>query len=175
MSSASDFYLQRGYKYHPVDWAVEREFNEVTFQGPLVPLLENKFFVGSAEQGFIKDYQELESGCYYFAISPCVRIGDFNRSSFHQPYFLKLELFYKGKNKEDNEIALKKIMDDAFAFFSQFKTPTTLKKEDGSFDLEINQIEVGSYGIRDSAPYFFVYGTGVAEPRLSQALGEKND
>lgn len=42
------------------------------------------------------------------------------------------------------------------------------------WDVEVDGVEVGSYGhneLRDGdAPFVWVYGTGLAEPRLSQAI-----
>lgn len=175
MVEASNFYQARGYRYHPVDWAVEKEYNEVTFQGKMHPVAGDLYFVGSAEQGFIKDYEILEPGTFYYAISPCVRPGDHNLSPLHRPYFLKLELFYKGKDDVDNIKGLEKIKTDATLFFSQFSNIEIRQKEGLDFDIEINGVEVGSYGLRKQGPYNFIYGTGLAEPRLSQALGRKDD
>ena len=38
------------------------------------------------------------------------------------------------------------------------------------YDLMINGIEVGSYGLRMGNGYEWVYGTGLAEPRFSVAI-----
>lgn len=46
-----------------------------------------------------------------------------------------------------------------------------------SYDLEYNEIELGSYGIRRCGYLNWIYGTGVAEPRLTRTLkkcGVKN-
>lgn len=47
---------------------------------------------------------------------------------------------------------------------------TKVEIDEFSYDLEINNIEVGSYGIRQYKNLFWVYGTGLAEPRFSQAI-----
>ena len=42
------------------------------------------------------------------------------------------------------------------------------------YDIEsCNGIELGSYGIREFAGFRWIYGTGVAEPRLSLCIARK--
>ena len=49
-------------------------------------------------------------------------------------------------------------------------------KSDGVADLEIAGIEVGSYGIRHHELVgHWAFGTGLAEPRYSQAMGKYNE
>ena len=42
--------------------------------------------------------------------------------------------------------------------------------DENSYDIVINNIEVGSYGIRENSFLKYIYGTACAEPRLSIAL-----
>ena len=65
-------------------------------------------------------------------------------------------------------------MADAQQFFS-LHVPVDLVKTDDersdeSYDIESNGIELGSYGIRQHENITWVYGTGLAEPRLSIAI-----
>ena len=50
--------------------------------------------------------------------------------------------------------------------------PTAVKTDEG-YDLEINGIEVGSYGARYHAKIgWWAYGTGLAEPRYTTAMNK---
>ena len=45
-----------------------------------------------------------------------------------------------------------------------------VKTEEG-LDIELNGIEIGSYGYRSYKDFHWIYGTALAEPRFSLAAG----
>lgn len=168
ISTASHFYEGKGYTYYPTAWAVEEEFHRVTFDGALSPLTTDTYLVGSAEQSFVKDFISLPVDTFLYAISPCFRLADAEKSPYHHAYFLKLELFYRGSSQLKNKGALTKVIFDADTFFTTLGAICALHKlSEESYDLEIKGVEVGSYGIRTTKAGSFCYGTGLAEPRFS--------
>jgi len=48
------------------------------------------------------------------------------------------------------------------------------KISENTYDMSINGVEVGSYGIRRCEYLEWIYGTGCAEPRFSQVLFQGN-
>lgn len=46
----------------------------------------------------------------------------------------------------------------------------SIEKVDYGYDLLLSGIEVGSYGFREYKNNKWIYGTGLAEPRFSQAF-----
>ena len=72
------------------------------------------------------------------------------------------------------------MISDAFLTLSRFlgidDVLGTISTDEG-YDIVLNGIEVGSYGIRQHENLRWIYGTGIAEPRFSTALkiGAEND
>lgn len=127
--------------------------------------------VGSAEQGFI--YLLLNNRIKqkkYFSITPCFRAERYDET--HQPWFMKLELFHLSSDKQD----LENMIQESMSFFSSKDVVPQLEQTSiNSYDILINNIEIGSYGFRDIEQYRFIYGTGLALPRFSIAKQEKNN
>lgn len=76
---------------------------------------------------------------------------------------MKLELIVIGQ--KDYNVLL-----DANRFFNRYANTCITKQQEG-FDIEVDGVEIGSYGFRrmpDGVPY--TYGTGVAEPRFSGCI-----
>lgn len=126
--------------------------------------------VGSAEQGFLQlvlDDKLEDRYATYMSDGPCFRPLDEGRSPYHHGYFYKLELFCL-----DCEDRWAPFLETAREFFQAHtdKKVKTVRTEEG-FDLEIDGIEVGSYGRRMVGPLDWSYGTGLALPRFSQVVG----
>jgi hypothetical protein len=158
------------YAYVEVPWAVPPEDIGATFvptgSDPAIPGMG--FLVGSAEQGFVKLDREGALGAGRFvACSPCFRVREPVFDIFHQPYFMKVELY---RNDRVDEAALMEMIRDARQLFRLFlgSDPELVATDEG-FDIEVNGIEVGSYGIRSYGALRWIYGTGLAEPRFSLA------
>ena len=168
IASVIELYKQGDYKYIEVPWKVPLFIQQITYP-PLGDRQKSKI-VGSAEQSFLYLHHlgKLEKG-KYIACTPCVR-KEQEYDRLHQNYFLKVELFQTTDVIVDS---LNQMISDAFIVLSQFitneDTLTTVKTEEG-YDIELNGIEVGSYGIRSHNDLTWIYGTGLAEPRFSTAL-----
>jgi hypothetical protein len=48
-------------------------------------------------------------------------------------------------------------------------------RSDESYDIECNGVELGSYGVRHFENIDWIYGTGLAEPRLSTVMNKYLD
>ncbi len=161
IAESIQFYQRRGYTWVDTDWIVSQQTIQTTFSGDLEKC-HLGYLVGSAEQGFI---QLIQSGQIcpgnYVSAGPCFRFGDNGQPGKH-PYFFKVELCSVGQTMQ-----LAKIISDANTYLKGQVVPT----EEG-FDIEINGIEVGSYGSRNIDGMLWHYGTGLAEPRYTEATSK---
>lgn len=165
ISDAIEYYQFIGYKYFSVPWIVEKEVINITkpasarsfetFMGSLV---------ASGEQSFLQVRNILIDDKRYVCATPCFR--DEQEDFLHQIWFFKVELMVP------NPLTwtLEQIIQQAKLFFDRYGTTKLIKTDIGT-DIYINNIEVGSYGIRHYRDFSWIYGTGVAEPRLSKAIG----
>lgn len=178
IARALDFYKrQRQYEYVEVPWVVGKEAVDITR-----PPLSRRFdvtwgadpvgaLVASGEQSLLDIRADLCPGRKYVCVTPCFR--DDTPDQFHQREFMKVELMIVVWKHDPAEPALHTITQDARAFFGLFQScgsTLQLTQTDIGQDLTIEGIEVGSYGCREHGDFRWVYGTGVAEPRLSQSL-----
>ena len=167
---AQTYYENLGWVYVDTPWVVDTKIQRLTAPtkdaivhseiGPLV---------GSAEQGFLAIRETLTPGLKYQSFSPCFRQEIPDR--WHLPYFMKVELFAYGNQLP----ALKAILEDGIShaelFFKEYAGLSTHRLWTGgdTYDLIANGVEVGSYGLRSFFDeYYTFYGTGLAEPRMSQ-------
>lgn len=167
---ALESYKSLGYKLVDVPMLVEEQYSLLTKPKGKVDLFHSngKVYVASAEQSFIQMFQQgkLRHG-KYAAITPCYR-DEGILDDIHFNIFLKIELIDVGG------CGVAPMINDAQVFLynntNHFAKAVKTNDSEMSYDLEINNIEVGSYGVRympDGTPY--VYGTGLAEPRTSYA------
>ena len=139
---------------------VEPEKNRFRVEGT------DQYLVASGEQGFAQLMLDgvLPEGKYQ-TIGPCFRDDAVDR--LHQKHFMKLELI-------DTTLfptALHDMVDGAVVVLRRCGAcDPIVKATDFGFDIEINGIEVGSYGIREARGFKWVFGTGLAEPRFSLAI-----
>lgn len=100
-------------------------------------------------------------------VTPCFR--DDQTDDIHHKTFMKVELI---KADEVSNAHLIRLMSDAISFFEQYVTVKVKETGPQSYDLICKQsrVELGSYGIREFKNLKWIYGTGVAEPRLSEAM-----
>jgi hypothetical protein len=201
------YYTEQGFEHIEVPWFIPRHINLLTKPSFLhhdksFCLTENLFnqneyeLLGSAEQAFIylALNNEIKENINYVAFSPCFRTEPLIDTN-HLYYFLKVELFSYIKIDcisklahdqhlvEQSHQKMLMIHQHAFNFFNTLvanKTHNTLESvvmNDKSIDIELNQVEVGSYGNRIICTekefnnnIIVSYGTGLAEPRFSQNL-----
>jgi len=176
IAKAIEFYHLNGYSYIEAPWVVSKDALSATLPpnkfgyGLYHPNQPLNYLVGSAEQSLIQMMLngDLKYGDKICAAGPCFR--DDIIDEFHFPYFFKVELMEI--NGDENSVH--RIMRTVKGFIDIINGPlvNTLKTEDG-FDLTVNGVEIGSYGIRTFKGYTWAYGTGLALPRYSQ-LSRKN-
>ena len=165
VSKAIMFYTNNGYEYIEVPWIVSLEAIRSTFDGEPLKSKEG-CLVGSAEQSFVQMMIDgkLKAG-RYIAATPCFRNEIYDNTHF--PYFFKLELIHFLEKSLDDCICL------SASFFNRYTSVSVVDTNIGK-DLYVNDIEVGSYGVREFGKFYWTYGTGLAEPRFSIAVGNRN-
>ena len=176
IADAIDYYQDNGYKLIDAPWTVsEQALKITTTKEHNIKNNEylDKYLVGSAEQSFLEliKRNKLRFG-KYCAVTPCFRNDE--EDELHQKYFMKLELIHYADNWWTLNSNLEMMIHDAQTFFSLFTDVSVVKTNDDrsqeSYDIEHNGIELGSYGIRNHENIRWIYGTGLAEPRFSNAL-----
>ncbi len=189
---AREFYSSEGYTEVDLSWTASAGAISLTKPPHAKNFLLDKFdfLVGSGEQSFLDmlNRNELVPNRRYFGTTPCFR--DDVEDELHSRYFLKTELFIPLPYSEENErkisISLSFMMYDALRFLEKVSNIGTvirsIKEYDGhSSQLDIvtekKGIELGSYGYRrvDKLKMAWMYGTGLAEPRLTAAEKMENE
>ena len=178
LATAVDYYKSLGFEYVEVPWKVSVDSAKVTCPSDgILEMSDDLVLIASAEQGFIDLVRDGllprdKGGVNYVACTPCFRVQDAERSILHHPYFMKVELFVRLENEDQGDSTVKELMHKARRLMGMNGAiPEVRKFDDGTVDLEIDGIEVGSYGWkwhRDVG--LWAYGTGLALPRFSQAL-----
>ena len=181
IDNAIRFYEEKGYIRLEAPWWVSQEIMDITKPAdqdmPAYFIDENKkCLVASGEQSllYMANKGRLPKGKYQ-TTTPCFRnesIGVLNKKCF-----LKTELMV---TDDTSTTSLLKVIEDAMEFFRMElylndapPEPLELKETDDGFDITYRNIEVGSYGIRECSFLKWIYATGVAEPRLSRAITNK--
>lgn len=172
LSEAVNFYQKKSYSRIEVPWMVTEDVDKVTRPSDKSPLIvgrKNKNLIASGEQGFIYMMLKgfLPSGNYQ-TITPCFRDESYDFT--HSKTFMKCELISTIDVCEGN---LHKMINHSHEFFSKYLPDVEIEKTDTDmFDLTYDDIELGSYGIRHFKHLSWIYGTGVAEPRLSRIINQ---
>lgn len=176
LGQSVEFYLQKGYINLESPWYVPVEIMNLTLpknkdsQESLYFIPKNqKALVASGEQSLLYlASQKLLPKNKIQTITPCFR--DDQEDTYHQKYFMKNELMIPFC---DDDFILEEMINQALSFFKtqvpDIQKLQVVKTEDG-FDIEYNGIEIGSYGIRNTKDFNWIYGTGCAEPRMSLVL-----
>jgi hypothetical protein len=174
IAEAIQIYSGLGYKYVDAPWFVSRDSMLVT--APAGRRFCSSFIgdlVASGEQSFIEMHKQgnLPKGRYVCA-TPCFR-DESVVNKIHQNYFFKVELI--DVMPENSGKSLQMMMEDALNFF-RFSLPEVALQDGDDYgitDIYAEGLELGSYGIRQHDDFIWVYGTGIAEPRFSQAIERK--
>lgn len=161
--------------FTPVDvrWHVPRSISVLTCpEQSRIVSSDLGDLVGSAEQSFLSmaGYGHLPPG-KYVACSPCFRKEPFLDAT-HRRTFMKVELFAVSQS-ELSYTELHWAARDFFRRHAPAEEIKTVQTEDG-VDIELNGIEIGSYGVRrlDDLGVWCAYGTGLAEPRFEYAVNK---
>lgn len=166
IAKAINYYQNNGFEYIDVPWLISKETIDIT--RPKNCRDFNTFLgnlVASGEQSFLEIRNNLIPNNLYQCVTPCFRDDCYD--DLHQPYFLKVELIHA--QPKNASAAFNEILKIASDFFKIFSDISIIETEIGK-DILINGIEVGSYGIREYQNFTWIFGTGLAEPRLTQAL-----
>jgi seryl-tRNA synthetase len=167
LSRSLEYYEKIGYKRVESPWTVTKSISDITKPEGATDwtiLEKNKVLVASGEQSFLYMYLKgfLPKGKFQ-TITPCFRDEPFDE--LHTKYFMKNELIITDNISEEN---LNKIINDAKTFLeNELNNKIDIIQTNIGYDLEINDMEVGSYGIRSSGYLDWIYGTGLAEPRAT--------
>lgn len=172
MQEAINYYKIWGYTHIDVPWFVPTEIKNITFEGKCFDEIKDGFsLVGSAEQSFLylDAMGKLEHG-KYVACSPCFRKNDDDET--HNPQFVKAELYVNYPHVTMHDV--KTMLKQAKEFFNSRLLTDSVKvvSTDKGFDIELNGIEIGSYGLSEYNGKKWVYGTAIAEPRFSYAYSQ---
>jgi len=169
IGEAVSHYKREGFKYIEVPWFVSDAAVRVTMPpGRMGHRTQDGPLVGSAEQSFI---QLMMNGTLppgkYVAATPCFR--DDEVDELHQRYFMKVELIQVcGSQDLKVENQLHEMVKQALGFFqSWYEGDYRIVKTDQELDIELNGIEIGSYGYREHEQFRWFFGTGLAEPRFT--------
>lgn len=171
IAKAQLYYASLGYINIETPWFVSLDAISVTLPSERRPILSALgALVGSAEQGFIQMMLDgtLKPGKYQ-STGPCFR-DEPNYDDMHRPAFMKTELiWYKPERAEESlQVVLNNALSCFRDIFGHYDVATVYTEE--GIDLNINGIEIGSYGIRRMQDHSWIYGTGIAEPRFSLAI-----
>lgn len=170
LTSALTFYNMSGYNQIDLDWTVEEKTSEITKPfGKKDFFVYDKVLVASGEQSFLEMMKnnKLKQG-KYCGITPCFR-DEYELDHIHQTYFMKVELI---DTIQPNKKGLDKMLDYSLEFFSNYTEVRALEIGDELYDIIDTKtgIELGSYGTRQYKNLKWVFGTGLAEPRLTKVI-----
>ncbi len=169
-------YQKLGYTYIDTPWLVSDEAVTATLPPNRIgfelghPTLKPGRLVGSAEQGFIQMMldDKLRPG-HYVSAGPCFRDED-PVDRLHQYAFFKVELISYAGTSSLTETAARVMANDAdTVLYDMYGHGGRVVKTPEGWDIEVEGVEVGSYGVREHKGHRWAYGTGLALPRTSQA------
>ena len=160
---AMQYYKKLGYTPLSCPMLVDRDIINITLpEGKIARGYNGKYYVGSAEQSF---YQMIKDGFRpegkYMLITPCER--DEVEDDYHFGIFLKVELV-------SNKVSYQSILEDVLGFYKLKGYDVKVVREGLGKDILMGDIEVGSFGSRKYLGESVSFGTGLALPRISQAI-----
>jgi seryl-tRNA synthetase len=176
---AVQHYQSLGFEYIETPWIVDRKSSSITCPDTARAIttdFEYTDLVGSAEQGFIHlcRTQQMPEGVNFVSCGPCFR-WERPFDELHQLHFMKVELFSRLEDESRGDETARELCNRANRFVRQFGIAPEIVETDEGYDLEVNGIEIGSYGYRTHEEIgTWAYGTGLAEPRLSIVMESKN-
>lgn len=170
IASGQDYYTKLGYEEIAVPWIISFEPYNATR-----PPHRKEFYCldgylnASGEQSFLELMIQGVSLTKHYCITPCFRDEPVIDATHHRS-FIKLELINTDATQEN----LKQMIADAVTFFSRYTSVQVIatNNEGTAFDIidSHHHIELGSYGIRTYNEYTWIYGTGIALPRLDTII-----
>lgn len=193
LADGLNYYKGLGYQEIDLSWTAPKDILMMTCPAEYyIVNSEVGPLVGSAEQSFIALHVEGKLNGRYVALTPCFRKE--RQDLWHKQTFMKVELFSTHPSYDE----YRTLREHAFSYFEaqcvknkidekklvlcdmyDKSNPSNRTKESGLHDryfsdINYNDIELGSYGLRSSylgdKKYKWVFATGVAEPRLSTVI-----
>lgn len=171
LAQAIDYYEKRDFEYVELPYFVPSFVSDITFDGNGFNVDSLHSLIGSAEQSFLNDAvscwrdKDMAPG-RYVGCTPCFR-KEPEYNALSQPHFMKVELFQCGG--EADAWALMQIARQFMVLALPFHVSVLIETTSDGWDLVVNGVEVGSYGVRKYADFSWAYGTGLALPRFSKA------
>lgn len=169
ISKSIEYYQSKGFIRIESPWTVSEFVDNITKPKDRISFQlkhNNKCLVASGEQSFLylylKDFLPLGQ---FQTTTPCYRFESFD--NLHTKYFIKTELI---KTDVVNEEELHKIINICFNFYKTYIPDIEVVKTDIGYDIQYQDIELGSYGIRECEFLKWIYATGCAEPRFSKII-----
>jgi hypothetical protein len=166
-----EYFKSQGYTYLEVPWIVPEKITAITFDREDVFVTKLGDLVGSAEQSFLDMNLRgtLPKG-KFCALTPCFR-SEKEITNLKRFYFMKVELIH---TDVVDEKTLLEVTTKCLHWFSYLLNDRAyIVTTENGYDIEYKGIELGSYGIREyskfRSPFKWLYATGIAEPRFSQA------
>lgn len=170
IGEAQRYYAEQGYVDVPVPWIVQRPAYYATKpSGAPDFFCLGGYLNASGEQSFI---EMLRAGVLLRrnqCATPCFR-EEPELDRIHHRYFMKVELI----DTDTRISSLERMMDRASAFLARYLPVRTVRtgEHEHSYDIVsgVGGVELGSYGIRVFGDIRWVYGTGLALPRLTTVM-----
>lgn len=174
LNDSIEYYEHFGFIRVESPWTVSEQIDDITRPPEALSFQlkhNNKCLVASGEQSFLYLYLKnfLPKGQFQ-TVTPCFRYESFD--FLHTKYFMKNELI---KTDVVTKAELDKMIKTALGFYSKYFSKDLLKvvESESGFDIILEtdfDYELGSYGIRKCEFLKWIYGTGCAEPRLSNLI-----
>lgn len=172
IADAVTYYTLAGFTEIEVPWIIGHKAYSATR-----PSDREEFYTlggylnASGEQSFIELIQEGVKLTKHVCVTPCFRKEPV-LDEIHFLYFMKVELIDTDVSQEN----LQDMIVVAKQFFEKYIEVSVIQTDlrGEAFDIvdAKHGIELGSYGIRRHEEYSWIYGTGVALPRLDIAYNK---
>lgn len=187
IGDAVNFYSAKGFARVESPWLVTKEIADITAPpGASTYIVQKdtetkqKTFVASGEQSllYIINKGFLPGDGKVQTVTPCMRNDPFDET--HTKYFMKLELMHYSTSDDLSSFAnVDRMIDAALAYYKCHVPQSDLKVVEVSgpsktFDIVLDGVEIGSYGHRTCLFCNWIYGTGLAEPRFSRIVNNRN-
>lgn len=165
-----------GFKQVEVPWVVSPATADITRPaGAKVTEIKTRWnspltgqVLASGEVGLLQLREQWGQDEKLVTLTPCFRDEE-AYDELHKPWFMKVELMIANPSDPDSSLYfVRHVAQTIMGTWSRDQVPMTTGVR--MFDLNLNGIEVGSYGFREHDGFKWVYGTGLAEPRFSLAL-----
>lgn len=176
IDNSIEYYVRNDFERIETPWLVTEYVDSITRPKDVDPyhvINKNKNLIASGEQGFLylylKEYLPLGR---FQTTTPCFRNDSFDLT--HTKYFIKNELIDTKDVTKDNLYNIIEISKKFFDSLFMYKKTEVIETKVG-YDIVIDNIELGSYGIRECEFIKWIYGTGLAEPRTSKLIKKYNN